>query len=234
MLNIAIKRLVILSFYLHLHNVISIFTNKTIIPMLNDLVKNIDTLVVIGKWNVFVFSPEWMSKYVFGDAKLQIEFAVPHGSISFKANNINVIVSENSLRLKAEKGDNSNLKDIVDVLRCIVRSLAHTLVSAVGINFKYGLDEDLSKFFKSAKLDEEKVAVIKEEHRWTIDGGEKNMFLNIILTKRGTKFEFDFNNHYPVTSCSDIVSIIEDDSVVITKKEQSISILKDLFNIQID
>ena len=202
--------------------------------MLKDFVKNIDSLVVIGKWNVFVLSPEWMSKYVFGDAKMHIEFTVPHGSISFKANNINVIVSEDSLRIRAENGDNSNLKDIVDVLRRIVRTLAHTPVTAVGINFKYESDADMSMLFQSTKLDAAKISVVQEEHRWTIDDGKDNMRLNIMLSTSDDKATFNFNYHYSVSSCSDIVSIIEDDAIVIRKKEQSVSILKDLFNIQID
>ena len=45
--------------------------------MIKNIIQNISTLVVIGKWNIHVFSPEWVKDNLFEDEDMNVSVALP-------------------------------------------------------------------------------------------------------------------------------------------------------------
>ena len=193
-------------------------------------IKDIDNLVLGGKWNIFIFTPEWMKDNFFGETKLNIDFIVPNGAITFKSEDIAIIVSSESIRLRALRYNGTVFKKLITILRTIVRLLAQTPVSGFGVNFKYDLGDEVADFFKNLQFSGK--SINKEERRWAIDDSSSKMILNLMLTKIKSQTTIDFNYHYPIENCAELASIIEDDAFVCMKQNESISELREFFNIQ--
>ena len=103
--------------------------------MLTNIINNVATLVVVGKWNIHVFNPEWVKKNVFNGEEVLVGISMPLGPLQFKGKNFEMTVSESRLHFVMLSSDESARIDAVLALRAILRLLGQTPVTAFGINF---------------------------------------------------------------------------------------------------
>lgn len=204
--------------------------------MLKNLIKNIGTLVVVGKWNVHVFAPEWVKSNLFEGDEMQISVALPTGPYQFRGKSFELTVSENRLHLELLSEEESAKIEAVEALRTILRLLIQTPVTAFGININYLTDADMSHLFHNLIQGEKYSAdiEIKREIKWSLnktDGSSTNIRL---LEEKDGIFKFDVNYNYIVDKCTDILSLIDDDEIIIKKKAECEQMLSDCFNLALD
>lgn len=205
--------------------------------MFKNLIKNIDTLVVVGKWNVHVFTPEWVKTNLFNGKEIQISVALPTGPYQFKGEHFEITVSENRLHFELLTDADSAKISAVETLRSILRLLIQTPVTAFGININYLTDEDMSNFFPNVSQTNTNSAgiEIKKEVKWSLVEIASHNSTNIRLVEEiDGAFKFDVNYNYIVSKCTDILSLIDDDEIIIKKGLECKQLLKDLFNLNLE
>lgn len=205
--------------------------------MFKNLIKNIGTLVVVGKWNVNVFVPEWVKSNLFEGEDMQISVALPTGPYQFRGKSFEITISENRLHFELLTEEESAKIDAVEALRTILRLLIQTPVTAFGININYLTDADMSNFFPESIQPNAYMAGIEinREIKWSLVDKASNNSTNIrLVEEKDGVFKFDVNYNYIVSKCTDILSLIDDNDVIIKKKEECKQLLKDSFNLNFE
>lgn len=207
----------------------------TIILMLTNIINNVATLVVVGKWNIHVFNPDWAKKNVFNGEEVLIGISMPLGPLQFKGKSFEMTVSDNRLHFVLLSSDESARIDAVLALRAIMRLLGQTPVTAFGINFNIDSDDDLGQYFHGLNFDNvgAQPSSATREVKWTLNYPNNNS-TNIRLIEREQGYRFDVNYNYPVNDCMAIMTLIDDDSLIATKQEECEQLLTALFNLKAD
>lgn len=205
--------------------------------MFKNLIKDIGTLVVVGKWNVHVFAPEWVKSNIFEGEEMQISVAFPTGPYQFRGKSFELTVSDNRLHFELLLEEESAKIEAVEALRTILRLLIQTPVTAFGINVNYLTDADMSGFFPKLIQSNANSAdiEIKREVKWSLEKKTDKTATNIRLCEESNGvFKFDVNYNYIVNNCADILSLIDDDEVIIKKKSDCEQMLRHEFNLNFE
>ena len=205
--------------------------------MFKNIINNVGTLVVAGKWNSYVFVPDWVKNNIFEREEMQINVALPAGPYKFRGEKIELTVSDSHLVLELLLEEESAQIEAILALRTILRLLNQTPVSAFGINFNYITDSDLSGYFNDLQGHINPLSEIemKREVKWSLINNAQKKSINIRLIEENDKnFRFDVNNNFLVNNCMDITSLIDDDDVISKKKAECEQMLADKFNLNIE
>lgn len=203
--------------------------------MLTNIINNVATLVVVGKWNIHVFNPEWVKNNVFNGEEVLVGISMPLGPLQFKGKNFEMTVSDSRLHFVLLSSDESARIDAVLALRAILRLLGQTPVTAFGINFNFDSDDDLGQYFHGLNFENvgAQPSSATRELKWTLNYPNNNS-TNIRLIDRQPGYLFDVNYNYPVNDCMAIMTLIDDDSLIATKQEECKQLLTALFNLKAD
>lgn len=207
--------------------------------MFRNIIKSISTLVVVGKWNIHIFSPEWVKKNLFDGKEMQIAVALPDGPFQFKNNYFELTVTSNRIHFEILSEEEDAQFEAISALRTILRLLNQTPVSAFGFNFAYETDADMSRYFQDFGKNNELYTpfintTIKREAKWSfIDESKKSMNITLLETNSNT-FRIDVNYDNPITDCLEIMSLIDDDAVITSKRKECESFITRSLNINAD
>ena len=196
--------------------------------------ENVATLVVVGTWNVSIFSPEWVKENVLIGKDFQILFPVNiMNSLKFVVpNKYSLAVNDN--RLEFQLNDNSDVcsKEFLEPVRNVLRSLIHTPISSFGINYVFKTDEqpgllstlphtnEIKGAFNSAIESTEVTRSIKLQ-----DGNT----LNFKIYQKGQETSFDFNFSYVVNKIQAMLDILGDDNIIISKRNVAKELLEKVY-----
>ncbi len=107
------------------------------------------TIVILGKWNTAIFSPEWLAQNVFQTQEIGLEFGmVPGMPRRITANKVTLIPTQSSLILAPADLDDSTLLRMEQIACTILDLLTHTPVTNVGINFGYRIAPALPELLR--------------------------------------------------------------------------------------
>lgn len=196
--------------------------------------ENVATLVVVGTWNVSIFSPEWVKENVLIGKDFQILFPVNiMNSLKFVVPN-KYSLAVNGNRLEFQLNDNSDVcsKEFLEPVRNVLRSLIHTPISSFGINYVFKTDEqpgllstlphtnEIKGAFNSAIESTEVTRSIKLQ-----DGNT----LNFKIYQKGQETSFDFNFSYVVNKIQAMLDILGDDNIIISKRNVAKELLEKVY-----
>lgn len=180
-------------------------------------IKDAHTVVMNGGWNIRVFSPEWVVEHLSpkGDIELGVAIANPDAPIQLKFEGVALQVGAGRLVLTPSTLDEAGFESVQRIAKQIVELLPHTPISAVGVNFKYQIDEPDDNLLSVFDLpDNEKLAdkefsvratLIKRAIDW--DG----VLLNLILThQHGAETTIEFNHHRTITRTAPASAALEE------------------------
>lgn len=106
--------------------------------------KTISSIVCIGHWNVRIFTPNWVYKYVFNiqnEKSMDVKLQNNSSSVQYRYDAIDFSVSDNKLELKTNSDDKRILNEIERIFKNITILLNHTPIFAIGYNIVCDLDE---------------------------------------------------------------------------------------------
>ena len=199
------------------------------------------SVVVVGKWNRYILTPGWVSKKIFRQEKIEVQFPVNKPELApryISQNNIIFMPAiHNSKFIAQQPYDDEMLVKMSAHVKRLVTILEHTPVSAIGVNF--GFEEDSHNFgqldmftiIESDKfLDKGFITNSTEiKRQLPID----NHFLNLSVVYSKNKIHFDFNFHYNVTTPKEIAELATD-NLLIYKKEKALEIMHDVYKLELE
>lgn len=202
-------------------------------------------IVILGAWNIAIFTPEWMQKYIFQPGQ-EVEIHAPIGlgaSLRFTTQEYIFAIVGNRLEMSSQTGLSQSYEKMIEDLRKICRLLPHTPVMAIGVNI--GLNVGCDKCTTNNVFNQEDTSSINEylgvvgEPQCNI---ERVFKLNDIETLRLTtchnveegKVMVDCNYNYLINSIEHITSKVLQDTndLIVQKRQYSIDLLKQVYGIE--
>lgn len=196
--------------------------------------ENVATLVVVGTWNVSIFTPEWVKENVLIGKDFQILFPVNiMNSLKFVVPN-KYSLAVNGNRLEFQLNDNSDVcsKELLEPVRNILRSLVHTPVNSFGINFVFKTNEHPGLLSMLPHTSEIKDSLSVEMELTEVTRALKFQngdLLNFKISQKGEEVTFDFNFSYAVNKIQGMLDILGDDDIIIKKREMAKEMLSQIY-----
>lgn len=183
--------------------------------------KDVCTIVVVGNWNIAIFTPQWVKANLFSEVpEIQLEYPqnIVGNSMRFTAGNLSLNISMNRLQICINEDSDITRMAAVELLRKINRLLVHTPIFTMGINFRFTDDNESSFTSEPAALSDVLLGPLENKStKQTFKLGE-NEKLNIEKTLTATGITYDFNYSYKCTGVGALSKILGDDSDLVVKK----------------
>lgn len=196
-------------------------------------------VVAIGAWNVRLFTPEWLSKNIFGTKTLNIEMGIGAGIQAWR------FVSEDAIFLPAEsqiicgvrKADKASLIKAEGYVSKALELLSHTPVVGVGINLAF-LEEDPSQDLVNLfnlndvrKLSQESYVISETEIKRVLKIEGSQNVINVRLVFADGKIIADLNHHFPATNASEAKTSLN--GAAEKAFDRTIKLLNDIYDLQL-
>jgi len=194
-------------------------------------------IVLVGNWNIPLFSPPWISGRLTEAKEIGIELAfnIPAFKPRFSFDDVYLTFSDKKLLLKPKVASDELMLRLETIAARILTDLPHTPVTGLGINFKFlvenpsGLILDLFKLKDFSNLSDAGV-VIKQTNilrKLVIDG--KILNLGILFQEGGTVL-IDCNFHNGVKDATDAKDKLI--GTTIPLKQIALGILKTTYDLE--
>lgn len=201
---------------------------------MTEINENVATLVIVGTWNVGIFTPEWVKENVFIEKDFQILFPTNvMNSLKFVIPN-KYSFAINGSRLEFQLNDNSdaNSKELLEPVRNILRSLVHTPVNSFGINYVFKTKEMPGLLSNLPHTNE-----IKDYFRVEIESTEvlraikldNDNILNFKISQKGEEIIFDYNFSYNVNKIQGILDFLGEDNIINNKRNIAKKLLSTVY-----
>ena len=187
--------------------------------------QNVDVFVVVGLWNMAIFSEEWVKNNILDEND---EYTIQYpmgviGSLKFILTNVAFYINGNRLAFQVKSNSDVAYRDIIKYSKKICQKLIHTPVESFGVNFVYtglqelAIDNDQAGNQKAVQAVGCEVNLTEITRAFELSGRET---LNLKTRYSGEHEYLDFNFSYNISSLNDILNLIEDDDDLIVKKHQ--------------
>lgn len=190
---------------------------------MTEINENIATLVIVGTWNIGIFTPEWVKENVFIEKDFQILFPTNvMNSLKFVIPN-KYSFAINGSRLEFQLNDNSdaNSKELLEPVRNILRSLVHTPVNSFGINYVFKTKEMpglLSNLPHTNEIKDHLGVEIESTEVLRAIKLDKDNVLNFKISQKGEEIIFDCNFSYNVNKIQRILDLLGEDNIINDKR----------------
>lgn len=160
------------------------------------------TLVIVGKWNKSILTPDWVSKNLFKTSTVQFEFSLnPDFPVRYTADNIRLSLFSDKIIFTALKKDEEVFSKLENMARELVTLLPHTPISAYGINISFSIEDipaeivSLFQFSDAAIISDENIDIVNSSIKRTLNiSGD---ICNFTITNNFSNMLFEFNFHSP-------------------------------------
>jgi hypothetical protein len=193
------------------------------------------SLVIAGRWNTAILSPDWLAREVFKQEGIKIVYPVLGGTPPiFEAADMRIVVSNDRIVFFPLKDSDELLSRIETAGRHVLTTLPHTPISAFGQNFSYMVEgsqkqfEEVLIFSDATRLGEQgkigEIALVR-----TIDLGKCRLNLKIVS---GQASRIDLNYHYEAGSASQATEVMENSYT--TNRAHGLELLKAVYGLTLD
>lgn len=182
-------------------------------------------ILIVGRWNPSVFSPEWIRSNVIDS---EISLAIPVGDIDapprISVSNVHLFPARNLLDARPTEMDEGAFQSVGSVASKIVGLLPHTPLNASGINIRFVEDTSLDnllrdfQFDDAGKISHTKYALLKSKISRSFslaDGG----ILNLSLNHEANSVIVEFNFHTLSTDAATIQSKLAPENIAARVEE---------------
>lgn len=173
------------------------------------------SLVIVGKWNLGILTPEWVGSNIFKNNEIEVEFALNSfdDPMRFSHGDIRIVPSNSKVAFFPQKRDDQTLRKVEEMARTLAEILTYTPVNAYGINFSI-VEKDPDTFLVGKFNLEDDVAFS--------DGGFRikatqlnrsieleNGILNLKVSFQEDQVKFFFNFHYLVSNIKEVSDTVD-------------------------
>lgn len=203
-----------------------------------EAVKGRFTIVVVGSWNVAIFSPAWIGKNILNTNTVTLEVGVEPGlPRRLTAEDVTVIPRGSRIMVTPANTSNATLERMEDAVCRIMELLNHTPVSGVGVNFGYEvkplpshLSSDIPVLL-AQKLASEGLVVQSREIKWTVGyDKERKTVLNLSVDIQRDLAIIGFNFHSDVRTIEEAIECVR--GKVIAHRDRTAGVLENVLGLR--
>ena len=173
------------------------------------------SVVIRGAWNRLIFNPVWVDQELAGGSGVQAQIALGDHSMPLRLQFGGVLLRVASDRLILGVAEAvTSMGAVQEAATQLLKTLNHTPVSAVGVNFQFREDEpsqELREVFAATDLDKFASAesvVRSRALRREVELGEHVINVSLLLGEDGP-VTIDLNFHRAVTTSAEALAYLE-------------------------
>lgn len=207
---------------------------------MRQVIKGTNVVVLVGSWNIAIFTPEWVKENLLLDKEFKVFFPSMVGcSLKFQTDLLAFCIEGNRLQFEIINSD--KLQDayveIIGLLRIILRKLAHTPLNAMGTNYVFDFDapfDELSTIQENGPLQKIvnmlETGVKSQALVRTFDlGDKKELNLRLESVQDGVN-RIDFNFNYNIKNVIEVMNLLgDDDQLLIMNQALARKIIDDVY-----
>lgn len=204
-----------------------------------------NVLVIVGGWNRYIFTQDWVKRYLFPaeEEKFTIEMVIDQGfnaqfvSPRILSKGVEILFQENRLNFIPIENKNENCDRIQELALQLADYLPHTPVTAYGVNFLFiesHISEDLLNLIHPRDLAEiQRCGASLTNEQYTRQLVLDGRTLNINIRLEDEKATFDLNFHFNIHSLVEFKAGISETSILELKQE-AIQFITNVYNLEME
>ena len=204
-----------------------------------------NALVIVGGWNSYIFTPDWIKRYLFPgeQEKFTVDMIVSRGfnaqSISPRilSKEVEIILQENRLNFSPVENKNENFDRIQDLALQLADYLPHTPVTAYGVNFLFTektVNGDVINLIRPRDLEKiEQFGGSLTSEQYVRSLVLNGRILNITIKLEGEKITFDLNFHFNIRNLVEFKAGISEISILELKQE-AIQFITEIYSLELE
>ncbi len=198
--------------------------------------------MIVGKWNRYILTPEWVGTNIFGEMEIQVEFPINRPDLAprYKTkDNILFMPAVHRCQFLYSENNDEVLEKVGLLAKKLTTVLTHTPISGVGVNF--GLEENsdqfaLAEMFNFPDVDklidnDLETGLIEIKRTFSIKMHTLN--LGIAYDRDASKVFFNFNYHYDVATAQS-ASELCDSKLIIENRDRTLAIMNNVYGLELE
>lgn len=195
-----------------------------------------NVLIIAGGWNEKIFSPEWVSKYLLVNEKLEVEIPLNVcASFRISSKKARIFVLGNKLNFFPICKTDEDFEFIQELGLKTADYLPHTPVTAFGINFVFEekVNERLSELLTlgdKERLDHFGLKIKRAQYKHQLEVDDR--LINLTISTDDQKVIFDFNFHFNISSLVEFKEGISDNNII-DQKKIALELMRDVYELEL-
>ena len=204
-----------------------------------------NALVIVGGWNRYIFTQDWIKRYLFPgeQEEFTIEMLVSQGfnaqfvSPRILSKEVEILFQENRLNFIPIENKNENFDRIQELALQLADYLPHTPVTAYGVNFLFTENEVNGNLINLIhprdleKIEEFGGSLTSDQYTHHLVLNER--ILNITIKFEGKKATFDLNFHFNIRNLGDFkAGILE--TPILELKQEAIQFINEIYSLELE
>jgi len=195
------------------------------------------TIVIVGHWNTSIFNPQWLANNIFNEKQLGIEFPLEPGlPLKITGDKVLLIPRDDRVIIGATELTDAVVKRTEEIAVVLLKTLPHTPIRMVGINFGYmvkPISEDLRERFKNPYANafaDKKLNTLGKSFRWKCK--IQDQIINIFFDDTLDKLLIKVNYHSETKGALAAKEAIE--GKVMKWRAKTEEILEDIYDLTLE
>lgn len=201
---------------------------------MKELNTNVSNVVIVGAWNMAIFSDRWVRENLLKDSgEVKVYFPMNiMSSMKFVTESFSFYIVGERLCFELTKYDDEAARQMVKVIRKILQLLPYTPINSFGINFVFEDDKPypIGDDARTKSLVEKTGYAVQNTSVKRTFRMADNVSLNLTISQ-GEKAHYDFNFDYRANSATDVTNAMSDtDDVVVNRHDDAVKMACILIN----
>lgn len=202
-------------------------------------------LVIVGGWNRYIFTQDWVKRYLFPaeQEKFTIEMVIAQGfnaqfvSPRILSKEVEILFQEDRLNFIPVENKTQNFDKIQELALQLADYLPHTPVTAYGVNFLFAADQieedmlDLIRPRDLAKIEQFGASFTNERYTRRLMLNGRTLNITIGLDKK--RVTFDLNFHFDIQNLVGFKAGISETSILELRQE-AIQFITEIYSLELE
>lgn len=192
--------------------------------------KDFNTIVIVGNWNIPIFTPDWVHQNLFSSPDRDLEVEYPNqiigASFRFTQHPLCFSIVNNRFQLSIIENTDAARLEAIEFVQKLLRLLVHTPVTSTGINFRFRQDMTDDALHENTLLQLDELhpilsKVVTEQYKYSdnvVLTYKKEIMLDAIV--------HDFNYSFDTQNIQVLLGLIEADGMINALHEKTKAILE--------
>ena len=198
--------------------------------------KDFSTLVIVGGWNRFIFTLNWVGKYLLPNEQLTLELNPQTFAVRISSKDVRIALQENKLSFIPVENRDNNFDRIQEIALHLADHLPHTPVSGYGVNFLFSgpRNDNLRNLIKPEDLSRiEEFGASLNSEKYTRRLTLKDRTLNFSIELKDSEAIFDFNFHFSISDLTEFKGKICD-SPILELKQEAVNFMAEIYELELE
>lgn len=180
--------------------------------------KDFNTIVIVGNWNIPIFTPDWVHQNLFASQDRDLEVEYPNqiigASFRFTQNPLCFSIVNNRFQLCIIENTDAARLEAIEFVQKLLRMLVHTPITSTGINFRFKQDLADDTLHENILLPTDELhpilsKVVTEQYKYS-----DNVLLTYKKEITSDVIIHDFNYDFDTQNIQTLLGLIEENGII--------------------